>query len=404
MKQGEKFIRLIMILLAAVVLAYFGYAAYGYLAAPLTTVTALEYEASVGVTAAGYVVRQETQLTSSYPITVPTLAEGARIGKGQTLAVTYSSEGAQQRQAEIANLQQQIAQLTYACKDSGDPTSLDADLSDLLTTYAMRTTLRQTGASDDLSTELKGTLLRSGADADALAALRSELSALQSQLDTLTDENNSGTSELTANTPGYFSGSADGYESVLSPEILDTMTLSDFSQLPSAAQTVSDQVYGKLIASDVWYFVTAVPEDQLTDVEEGDSVRLTFAKDAYLEITMTVQRIGPSEDGKQLLVLSGGNYIQNVTLLREQTCNLTFQTYDGLRVPKKAIHIDSETGQAGVYVLEGAVARWKPVTVLYAASDNYVVELDESSTGNLWPGDEILLASGLYDGKVVNQK
>lgn len=404
MKQGDKFIRLIMILLAAAVLSYFGYAAYDYLSEPIATVTALEYEASVGVTATGYVVREETQLTSSHPITVPTLTEGARIGKDQTVAVAYSSTDAQLRQTEISNLQQQIAQLTYACKDSSNPASLDGEISDLLTTYSIRTVQRQTAPHDDLSTQVKGTLLRSGADADSLTALKNELTTLNEQLAALTSESSSGTAELTAATPGYFSGSADGYETVLSPAVLETMTLSGFQQLSGAAQPVSDQVYGKLIASDIWYFVTAIDDTQLTDLEEGDRIYLTFARDSYLSIRMTITRIGPLEDGQRILVLSGNNYIQNVTLLREQTCQLTFRTYEGLRVPKRAIHVDSETGQAGVYVLEGAVARWKPVSILYAASENYVVQLDESSTGNLWPGDEILLGSNLYDGKVVSQK
>ena len=55
-----------------------------------------------------------------------------------------------------------------------------------------------------------------------------------------------------------------------------------------------------------------------------------------------------------------------------------------------------------MYVLEGAVARFKPVELVYEMSETYViVALDTSSTKNLWPGDEILLGDGLYDGKVV---
>ena len=47
-------------------------------------------------------------------------------------------------------------------------------------------------------------------------------------------------------------------------------------------------------------------------------------------------------------------------------------------------------------------ARWKPVEILYAYGDGYVVELDQSSTGNLWPGDDIILTSDdIEDGKVM---
>lgn len=69
-------------------------------------------------------------------------------------------------------------------------------------------------------------------------------------------------------------------------------------------------------------------------------------------------------------------------------------------MPKQALYMVD--GQAGVYVLEGARARWKPVEILYAYGDGYVVELDQSSTGNLWPGDDIILTSDdIEDGKVM---
>ena len=45
---------------------------------------------------------------------------------------------------------------------------------------------------------------------------------------------------------------------------------------------------------------------------------------------------------------------------------------------------------------------WKYVNILHDNGESYVVELDKSSTDNLWPGDEIIVdARDLYDGKVV---
>ena len=115
---------------------------------------------------------------------------------------------------------------------------------------------------------------------------------------------------------------------------------------------------------------------------------------------MRIERIGEAEDGMRLLVLSGSRFVRSVTLLRRQTCDLIFRSYSGLRVPKEAVRTD-EAGATGVYVLEGAVARWKQIEVCYETTENYVATLDVSSTDNLWPGDEILLGDGLYDGKVV---
>src|SRR5699024_8737531 len=147
--------------------------------------------------------------------------------------------------------------------------------------------------------------------------------------------------------------------------------------------------------------VTVVPADQLTGVKTGDTAPVTFASQFYESIPMTVERLGQEEQGGRLLVLSCDKYIQNATLLRQQSADIVFTTYAGLRVPKEAIRVN-ENGSVGVYVLEGSNAVWKSVNILHDNGETYVVELDKSSVNNLWPGDEIIVTGrDLYDGKVV---
>ena len=113
------------------------------------------------------------------------------------------------------------------------------------------------------------------------------------------------------------------------------------------------------------------------------------------------ERLGKDLDGNRLLVLSCDKYMQNVTLLREQSADVVFSSYSGLRVPKEAIRV-TEDHRTGVYILENRNAGWKYVTLLHDNGETYVVKLDKSSTDNLWPGDEVIVATTeLYDGKVV---
>lgn len=401
MKQGDRFMKVVMLLLTAAVLAYFGYAAYGYFSEPLGTVTALEYEADVSTKVTGYIVRGEKQLTSSAPITVPVVTEGKRIGAGQTLALTYQTADDRQHQEEVSDLQAHVNQLSYAVSENLSLTALDTTIGDLLIAYAERSVLGQSESLDDLNDELKGLVIRNGISNEELAGLQSDLTALQQELEQMTSQSGGSTQELRTDVPGYFSGTADGYESILTPETLETMTIADYKKLTSAAKPVAGDVYGKLITSNVWYFVAVVDVEQVEGTKEGDLLELNLIGSTGSAIQMQVQRISEAEEGSCLLVLASRSYIQNVTLLREQTCVLTFHSYAGIRIPKEAIHV-SESGQAGVYVLEGAVARWKEVEILHAGSDNYVAKLDTSSTENLWPGDEIILGSNLYDGKVVS--
>ena len=191
----------------------------------------------------------------------------------------------------------------------------------------------------------------------------------------------------------------DGYESVLTPKRLDSLSVQDYNTLEP--ETIPEHTAGKLISGNTWYYVTAVPSGELGELAKGDRVKVTFARDFYDEIEMTVSRISENQAGFRLLVLSCDRYMQNVTLLRQQSAEIVFASYSGLRVPKSAVRV--ENGQTGVYILEGTLAKWKPITILHDTGESYVAALDTSSTDNLWPGDELIInAKNLYDGKVVN--
>ena len=99
---------------------------------------------------------------------------------------------------------------------------------------------------------------------------------------------------------------------------------------------------------------------------------------------MTVERLGQEQSGNRILVLSCDRYLQSVTLLRQQSADVVFSSYAGLRVPKEAIRVN-EAGEAGVYILEGSNAVWKTVHILHDNGESYVVELDKSSVNHLWP-------------------
>ena len=115
---------------------------------------------------------------------------------------------------------------------------------------------------------------------------------------------------------------------------------------------------------------------------------------------MKVERISPTENDRCILVLSSDAYIQNAVSTRTQTADLVFADRSGLRVPKTALYVNE--GTSGVYVLEGAEAKWKPIEILYDNGDSFIVVLDKSSTRNLWPEDEIILTTEeIFNGKVM---
>lgn len=402
MKQGRHYTNLILWILLAAIVVYFGYSVISSLYEPLTTVTAVEYEAGAGYYTTGFVVRDEAVIQSGYGITVLSAAEGEHVSAGASIATGYLTDGAQQRQSRIADLRSQLEQLSFAYQysaNAADQAALDGEIKTSLAAMSRYIGRRDMNSAADLSPELKGLVLRRSSDDTDPDALQLQIDALQQELDSLLSQAENDTKAVRVSAAGYFSGVVDGYETVLTPDKLDTLSVPDYQSLQPAA--VADGAIGKLIHGDTWYYVTAVPADEARDVKAGDSVQVTFARDFYEKIDMRVERVGASEAGLRMLVLSCSRYMQNVTLLREQSADVIFASYPGLRVPKDAVRVD-ENGQPGVYVLESAVARWKPITILHDNGESYVVELDKTKTTNLWPGDEVIVnAKNLYDGKVV---
>ena len=402
MKQGKSYFTVILWILLAAIAAYFGYNVVSSLYAPLMTATVTPYEAGAGYYASGFVVREEELLYSQYGTTVLNCAEGAHVAANDTVATGYRSEDAKTRQTRIDELSGQIEQLQYAWSAVSsvyDQAALDADIAGDLAQLSRYLALRDMNSVSDLSPELKGLILRrTGSDSDS-GSLQARISTLQAELETLEAQSAGDTSAILAGKAGTFSAAVDGYESVLTPERLMEMTVAEFESV-QPDETDANAI-GRLVTSATWYYACVVPASELSGVEEGDRATLTFARDYYQPVTMRVARLGGNEAGSRLLVLSSDRALQNVTLLRQQSAEIVFTSYSGLRVPKSAVRV--ENGQTGVYILEGTLAKWKPITILHDTGESSVVTLDTSSTNNLWPGDELIInAKNLYDGKVVN--
>lgn len=346
MKQGKSYFTVILWILLAAIAAYFGYHVISSLYAPLMTATVTPYEAGAGYYASGFVVREEELLYSQYGTTVLSCAEGAHVAANDTVATGYRSEDARLRQTRMDELSGQIEQLQYAWSAVSsvyDQAALDTDIADALAQLSRYLALRDMNSVSDLSPELKGLILRrTGSGADS-GTLQSRINALQAELDTLEAQSAGDTSAISAGRAGTFSAAVDGYEAVLTPERLMDMTVAEFEAVqPDEADA---HAIGRLITSTTWYYACVVPASELSDVEEGDRATLTFARDYYQPVTMRVERLGENEAGSRLLVLSSDRALQNVTLLRQQSAEIVFTSYAGLRVPKSAVRV--ENGQTG---------------------------------------------------------
>lgn len=427
MKQGTLNSRIVMLALLAAVVIYLGVSAWHSFRDPFTTAVTYSYTVDDSMEATGFLVRQEQVLTNTGGVVELLPQEGEKVAKGGTVALLYQDSSGLEQKQQLQQLQLEKEQLEYALERSdvggGDSGQLSEQVLDAIVA------LRASVASGDLTglesqaMDLKSLVYKreyaytdtTGEGEDSAASIQAALDSVNSQISALSSQTAQSTNRVTASQSGVFSGYVDGYESLLTPDMLGTITAGQLAQLARERPAEDNAAIGKLITDTTWYFACTLPEEDAGRLVEGRKVTVRFSRDWSGEVSMTVERIGDPTDGQCVVVLSTDKYLSDTTLLRRQTVELVFDSITGVRVPKEALRVeeqtvtDEETGEEsqvsvpGVYALVGEQAEFKPVTILSQSDSFALVEAaDMTDRKGLRAGDIVIVASeDLYDGKVI---
>ena len=428
MKNNSLGMKILMAAVTLGLLAYFGLQGYLYFSDPLTTTLAYTYQVEESVSLSGYVVRQEQVLEDDGGgLLRLRREEGERVSRGGAVASVYADQSSLDRQAEISTLESRVEQLQYAQDAAGSSEvsmKLDAQILQNILEYRQCLTADRMAKAETYGSQLRALVLKRDYTYSENEDLYGQIEALQAQIKELKTQAAGSVRTVTAPVSGLYSAVVDGYETVLTPESLSDMTPSQLSAV-RADSTVSSGV-GKLILGDSWYYAASMSAADAEELQEasdalkkaGKSLTLRFAKSVERDLPVTVSRIGPEENGRCVVVFEGKTYLSRLTLLRQQSAQVVWDSTEGIRVPKEALRMEKVTvnseGQrvteeaTGVYCVVGMEARFKPVEVVYNGSSFLLVRSaapEDRENLRLRPGDEVIItANGLYDGKVVGQK
>lgn len=410
MKSTSLSTKLIMLLLLAAVMVYFGVQGYRYLANPTTTTLTYRYHTDDCIQLTGYVVRSESVIDSGETLIELTHAEGERVAAGNPVATVYRSEDALSQAQQLETLTQQLEQLKYAqsaASDTETSLKLDADIRDDMVAVRAACASGSYASLDSLGDKLKTTVLKRAYAYRGAEDLSARIDVLTVEVNNASAAVRGSTTTISAPFAGTYSAVVDGYETVLTPEVLESMTPSAYDRI--APEAVHSTV-GKIIDGDVWYFVTTVSEKDAGRLSKGQALMLRMSSGVDFDLPVRVERISHAEGGRCTVTLTGSGYLSYITMLREQNAELILSSYEGLRIPKNALRVD-ETGVSGVYCLVGLTAYFKPVEVLYQGEDFCLVlpgEVDAATDSQvllytLRANDEVIIsANDLYNGKVIN--
>ena len=419
MKQGKPVITVAIAAIAVALVIYFGFYVAKVFSEPYTTALAYTYTSNDSAEAVGILVRQETVLPAQTGIVDVTRSEGEKVGVGQSVAQVYRDSQAQTNQADLEALADQIQLLEYSSDGGGvdSAAKLDENILQAVTALHAASGVGDYNQLEDQARTLKSTVLKRGyVYGNGLGAeeLSQTLNDLKSQYAALKQQTSSSTSSVRAPQSGVFSTLVDGYETAVTPQTVFQLTPSSLSALLAGQGKEAGGGMGKLITSTRWYFAAALPVSVAERLKEGSTATLRFSGDFDQDIDMRVDQVGQAEGDKSVVVFSTDRYLSQTTLLRQQTAELIFNSWSGLRIPKQALRMekstytDKETGQEvqnnrlGVYALLGGRAEFKTVEVVTEGDDYYVVRSTTDESDALRAGDEVIVrATELYDGQLL---
>lgn len=383
------------ILIAGILLAvYLVVQIFSAFFSDIETVTATHVTVNDSFFSTGWFFRNETPVTGSASDTVRHIVySGERVQQNAPLAIVYADEQSLALSRSLAAAEEQIALLDLALQSASDGS--DAAKLDQLITLQLQQLAAQAkaGAGASLSAGVSSvrtmSLRRTAASLDA-SAIAAERDALSAEQQSLTQQLAGRSSEIVAPSSGYFSEIVDGYEGVLSPDELETLTPARLQTLTDTENTVdASATLGKIVRGFTWYLASEVSAEQAATLSVGQSLRVAFTQ-ASIEVPVTVSYINHERNAETaIVVLEGDTFTGEMVSMREQPIEIILGTYDGLRVPKEAASMVND--KLGVYILSGSMTRFKTIKPVYETEDFYVVQQSATDASALVAQDKIVV-------------
>jgi putative membrane fusion protein len=168
----------------------------------------------------------------------------------------------------------------------------------------------------------------------------------------------------------------DGYEKILTPETLDSLTWQDSKEIPANPVSLrrlytrpGDPLY-KLTDNNLWYLVFWIAEDEGARVryEEGRKVTLRVSDS---EIAATVQSITVEENVFKV-VLRSDMYYKDMTRYRRLDAEILFSERRGIVVDGSWIVAKEQ--RPGIYIKQkDGSFKWIPVRVRETSGNRYLI-------------------------------
>lgn len=403
--------------------------------------TAVAYTMSDSIESEGVVLFDETPVEGSGDLGY-LVADGARVSAGTQLAETYTDPAQAGVRSQWETLESQISLLQKSQNTTSTQVSVllgerNTAVYDLLESIDRGDYQDAPDVQADYllaQNKLQVTTGEASSFTDLIDQLTTQRDALAAQLE--------GLSAVSAPGSGYFvSASSARQLSVTKADAL-AMAPADFEQLlKSGAESGMDGLAGKIVSSYTWQFCGICTLKESEKFDGQTTVNISFPGKAETPLPAQVVSVVRDEEAGIAKFTLQCEYVgADVLKLGQETAQIDFESYEGLRISANAVHLvwmetadaagtassgesasasaagsaqpasgtAQPTGEyvAGVYVKYGNLARFRRITVLYEdKTSGYILVGLGGAVGTdneVRMYDEVIVSGNdLYDGKLL---
>ena len=396
-----------------------------------SVVTETAYRTTIAdtINTTGFAVRDEVFIDSNKNgVLAYHVSTGEKVTAQGTIATIFNNENDAVNYQKIQDINKQIAELEALNGVMGSSNvgldsvnnKLDQKLSAFIATINERDFLSIDGVQSDLLSAIYRKQIITG-DHSNFDEQIEQLKSEKSQLESKTKDN---VGSFVSEDSGYFVASVDGYENKFNISDLSEITNSKLQAL-EADEIDGNKYIGKIIKGVNWYLACPVSFEQATAIKHSDAsvnVKIPYASSEL--IPAKVKYINEFANEEKAVVILECNFMSPaLAQIRNEAVEIQLDTYQGLRVPKVALHDDTvkktftdENGKEvttenvvqGVYVKFGSQLLFKQVYIIYSGDDFIICSetpeddmLYNNSTVSLY--DEVVVeGDDLYDGKIID--
>lgn len=327
--------------------------------------------------------------------------DGERVTEGTVLAEIYTDPAQSTQREELDRLDRIIDLLTKSENSVGSDLALltAQTRTALLNLLDQLDTASYTGMSDAIDefllaqNRLQISTGQSSGFTATLADLQTQRDAAAAALE--------GLQTITADRNGYFISTAAALPLDLSEDTLKSDTAAALSErLQQEIATTGSDLAGRIVTGFSWRFYgvcdldTAARFDGVTSVK----IRVPGKQDEALDATVT-EVAADETAGLAKITLECRTINADVLRLGREDAEIVLNTYEGIRVSKRAMHIVD--GERGVYVKYGSLQRFRRIVVLFE-DENYLLLDPEAEDNEVRLYDEIIVEGpNLQDGGLV---